>query len=98
MNIHTLYKKEKEELNKVHYNKGGRGEFYGGDQLYSTGFNKKIQPFAGKAHKLNDANYDDDYSDDGDDYYDDYQNSKCKNCCYKTFKLLADISSWFKYL
>ena len=94
MNIHTLFKKEKDELNKVHYNKGGKGEFYGGNQIYTNGFKKQIQPFTGKPHKLNEVQYDDD--DLYDDDCDTDKSNKCKNCCYKTFKLIADILSWFK--
>ncbi len=31
------------------------GEFYGGDQIYTTGFKDKVVPFSGKAYKLNDS-------------------------------------------
>jgi len=53
MNIHELYKKEKVEKDKVKYTNGGRGEFFGGNQIYTGEFNKKIVPFTGKGHKLN---------------------------------------------
>jgi len=55
MNIHELYKKEVQNSNKVQTNHGGRGEFYGGDQIYTTGFKDKVVPFSGKAYKLNDS-------------------------------------------
>ena len=54
MNIHELYKKEKSDATKIHHNHGGRGEFYGGDQIYTTGFQDKVIPFSGSGHKLND--------------------------------------------
>lgn len=55
MNVHELYKKEVRDANKVQTNHGGRGEFYGGDQIYTTGFKDKVVPFSGKAYKLNDS-------------------------------------------
>ena len=52
MNIHELYEKEINDRNKLQYNHGGRGEFYGGNQIYTTGFNNKVVPFSGKGYKL----------------------------------------------
>ncbi len=54
MNIHQLYENEKANATKVHYNHGGRGEFYGGDQIYTTGFKDSVVPFSGRANKLSD--------------------------------------------
>lgn len=42
-------------MDDVKYTKGGRGEFYGGDQVYTTGFKKRVVPFTGDYNKLNDS-------------------------------------------
>lgn len=56
MNIHELYEEQK-ALNKKSSDsqslKGGRGEFYGGNQIYTTGFKKQVTPFSGQGNKLN---------------------------------------------
>nr|QBK91683.1 MAG: hypothetical protein LCPAC304_00090 [Pithovirus LCPAC304] len=35
-----------------HHTSGGRGEFYGGDQILTSGFKKKVVSFTGKGHLL----------------------------------------------
>ena len=81
MNIHDLYKKERDDLAKVkHNNGGGRGEFYGGDQIYTTDFNKKIVPFTGTGYKLNS---------------DDLPTSKPKNgCCQLVYRYICHFLGW----
>ena len=55
MNIHQLYKAEKVDATKTQHTRGGRGEFYGGDQIYTTGFKDKVVPFSGPAHKVSNS-------------------------------------------
>lgn len=83
MNIHELYKKEKSDATKVHHNHGGRGEFYGGDQIYTTGFKDKVIPFSGTGHKLNDEPKQQEEDQKPD-------KSNCFSCCFK-----LRLRKWF---
>ena len=79
MNIRELYKKEKSDATKVHHNHGGRGEFYGGDQIYTTGFKDKVVPFSGTGYKLNDEPQQEE--EDIDTNY-DQKTAKSGCCCF----------------
>ena len=97
MNIKELYKKEQEDRKKIKYNNGGRGEFYGGDKIYTTGFNKKVQPFTGPGYRLNS---------EGEQQSEKNSRRKCSICnicnicnicsmLYQSIKKINDIIIWF---
>lgn len=63
------------DINKLQYNNGGRGEFYGGNQIYTTGFNNKVVPFSGKGYKLT-----------NDSHIDTIETTKKNRNCFQRFK------------